>query len=355
MGGIPADPERVEAEWFTEALGMRVDHARVEPVTRQGRASRTYRAHLTSRAADSALPASVIIKCFLDDPRVQKRRLGLGTYRLEVDFYQQLAPSLAGLVPECFHAQADDQTGRWLLVLEDLGQDPGDARRAHTDVPTAARAIARIHARLWQDDRITTLLDRCVLPGMLDQRRIGATERQIATDLLREKVEKRVLPEVLIAAANAELDHHDRLAEHLRSRPFTCAHGDYHLRQVVFDRRAGDHASIIDWQTPHRASGALDLQRLVLLAGFSPAERRAVEPEALSAYHQVLCTEGVTGYRLPELEHDYRLLLHHTLMWALMEGRSDDPAAVALWRQTFVEPLESALVDHDYVELIESL
>jgi hypothetical protein len=63
----------------------------------------------------------------------------------------------------------------------------------------------------------------------------------------------------------------------------------------------------------------------------------------------------VTGYGLPELEHDYRLLLHHTLMWALMEGRSDDPAAVALWRQTFVEPLESALVDHDYVELIESL
>lgn len=86
MSGIPTDPERVEAEWFSEALGTRVDHARVEPVSRQGRASRTYRAQLTSRAADSALPASVIIKCSLDDPRVQQRRLGLGTYRLEVDF-----------------------------------------------------------------------------------------------------------------------------------------------------------------------------------------------------------------------------------------------------------------------------
>ncbi len=349
MGDVPHEPDALSPGWMSEALGARVDEVRLEPLPRQGRASRTYRVHLAAR--DDALPTRVIAKCSLPSAAVQARRLSLGTYRLEVDFYRLLAPRLSGLVPRCFHASADDDSGHFVLLLEDLGDGSIGAQDPGSDIVAAAEAIARVHARLWGDASVTRIFAHCRIPSMFDQRVIGPTDRDITAGMLQGKLDGPGLPEVLVAAVRAELDNHPRFAEHLRSRPLTFAHGDYYLDQVLFPA-AGTR--IIDWQTSQLASGAMDLQRLLLVSKLTAPQRRQLEPAAIAAYHRALCEEGVDDYSLEELQHDYRLLLHHTLMWALMFNTVSAPER-ALWYERFVEPLQSALVDHDYVALIEAL
>jgi hypothetical protein len=350
---VPTDPGELGAEWFARALGADdVEVVALEPTAEQGRASRTYRATLAS--GYPAVSTSVIVKLSLTDPAYLARRLGLGTYRLEVDFYRLVAPRLGSLVPVCHHAEADDATGHFVLVLEDLAPARA-AENIESDLLAAAEGFARIHARCWRDDAVAAVTARCVLPGMLDQRNVGPPERETTRHLLENKLRRHALPEVVVAAARAELDHHERFAAHLRSRSLTCCHGDAHLPQVMFPSNRGGRLSIFDWQTPHYGSGALDLQSLRLTAGLSPARRRALRAPLLDRYHVVLREEGVDGYSRDELEHDHLLMLHHRLMVALVLPHQETPESLALWRTRFLEPLAEELEDEDFAGMVAGL
>lgn len=350
---IPSDARELDAAWFARAL-ERGDIARVEaaPTPEQGRASRTYRARIDFA---SGQPLSLIVKISLADSGYLTRRLGLGTYRLEVDFYRVIAPRLGDLVPHCLLAQADDATGHFVLVMEDLAPARAAGEDIEADLLQAVEGFARIHARCWGDDRVAEVVSRCVLPGMLDQRKVGAVERQIAGDLLARKLQTLGLPEVIVAAVEAELANHDRFAEHLRTRQLTCCHGDAHLPQIMLPSPEGGRLAIFDWQTPHFGSGAMDLRALLITSELPLAERRALQPKLLGRYHRTLTNEGVTGYRREELEDDHRLMLHHNLMWALSMPHKETPESLNLWRTRFVEPLLGPLEDDDYVGFVECL
>ena len=58
---------------------------------------------------------------------------------------------------------------------------------------------------------------------------------------------------------------------------------------------------IIDWQTSQLASGAMDLQRLLLVSKLTTPQRRQLEPAAIAAYHRALCEERVDDHSLEQL------------------------------------------------------
>jgi hypothetical protein len=346
--------EALDAPWFTRLFGESVDVVRAQPVAEQGRAARTYRVWLDSQV--SAVPPSVIVKLSLEHEGYLQRRLALGTYRLEVDVYRLLAPRLAPLLPVCHAAEADDASGRFLIVMEDLAPAAGPGVDLASALLTCAEGLARVHARFWGDcAAVAEVTRRCVLPGMLDQRHIGPTELQITKDLLARKLASHPLPEVVVAAVEAEIRNHARLAEHLRARPLSLCHGDAHLPQFLFPTSEGGRFAIIDWQTPQLASAASDLRSLLMTSDLTIEQRRALQPRLLDRYHQVLLDEGVVGYARSVLEHDHRLTLHQRLMMMLSLPHGQSPADLELWRRRFLEPLLEPLEDDDYVGLVESL
>jgi hypothetical protein len=167
---VPTSATELDATWFTRALheSARIQRGRVArveltPLATQGKASHTYRARLGYEPEEPDAPASAIVKMSLTEPGYLARRFGLGTYRLEVDFYRLLALRLGELVPAVYVAEADDTTGHFVIAMEDLdpARPAGDDLEA--DLLATAAGIARVHARFWGDERVADVLSRCAL------------------------------------------------------------------------------------------------------------------------------------------------------------------------------------------------
>jgi hypothetical protein len=343
-----------DAAWFSRALGRDVRSVEWELLPEQGRASHCHRVWLSGEASAAG---SVVVKRSLEDPTYLTRRLGLGTYRLEVDFYLLIAPRLGDLVPTCHHADADDETGHFTIVLEDLApaRSGSSGEGVDDDVLTAVEGLARLHASYWGDDSVTQVTGRCKVPGMLDQREVGEAQRGFARHLLEAKQASHPLPEIIVEATHAVIDNHARLMERMRTRPLTCTHGDAHLPQMMFPSERGGRFAIIDFQTPHYGSGAADLSALLLTSGLSADKRALLLAPMLDRYHEGLVRAGVEEYDRQALDSDYRLMLHNRIMLALMLPHRETPEDLALWRTRLLDPLVPALREADFVGFVRSL
>src|ERR1700761_7315564 len=99
-------------EWFTRALGLpdsTVTDVKMEQVG-GGAMCRMVRASLTWDTAGS--PESVIVKFPTSDAGTLALAQAMRMYELEVRFYRDLLPHLAGLgTPACYFAELDEATG----------------------------------------------------------------------------------------------------------------------------------------------------------------------------------------------------------------------------------------------------
>jgi aminoglycoside phosphotransferase (APT) family kinase protein len=86
-----------------------------------------------------------------------------------------------------------------------------------------------------------------------------------------------------------------RLASYLAERPgpWTVAHGDYRLDNLLFGTEAGGPpVAVVDWQTVAHGPGIADLSYFIG-AGLLPDDRRAHEHDLVRAYHASLSASGV--------------------------------------------------------------
>jgi len=251
--GVPASIAEIDAAWLRQALRRDFPAARLRGFTAErigadfGFASEVHRLHLVG----DRVPPAVVVKLW--------HSASAGGLR-EVRFFEHFAPAAGPFVARCHFARGDDDSGRGMLVLEDLSHAvQGDCLDliAAPRALALAEALATLHACWWQPP---LRLDLDWLPPAPSPER-GAdwhAERR-ATFLQRypgalrgpaRRLLDQIEPRVAIA--------HRRLA----GSPATLLHRDLHLDNVLFDRRSGQPI-FLDWALVARGSPALDLAAVV--------------------------------------------------------------------------------------------
>ncbi len=307
----PDHPDGLTPAWLTAALrdsgrleaGTAVTAVEVTSVG-TGQMSDSLRLRL-SYDRDTGAPASLIAKLPSTDGATRATALALGSYENEVRFYQELAPRLPVRTPVVHLAWIDPATASFVLLLEDLAPArAGDqlAGCSPAEAAVALRELVNLHAPRWDD---STLAD---LPWLHRDPEAG---RQFLLMLLpgcwdgfRDRYRDDLGPEVHEAG--------DALFAHLEAylladtAPWTVAHGDYRLDNLLFDPdpdRPG--VTVVDWQTVTHGPGLSDVAYL-LGAGLDPAVRPTVEEGLVRDYHAGLLGAGVAGYDWDRCWADYR-------------------------------------------------
>jgi ecdysteroid kinase len=244
-------------------------------------------------------------------------------YEREVLFYREVASRLGPLVPGCYFAQYEKETGNYVILLEDLHDyRPGDqvlgcdAEEARLGLDV----LARLHSMWWHGQRrypwIPGVADELISAAMIGG---CAANWETAVDIFGG-----VMPADLQAAIPTFINALPRMFAEMAAGPQTLAHTDFRLDNLLF-ATAPEHRPlvVVDWSSVLVSKGAHDVAFL-LSQNLRTEERRAHEQELVRYYHDRLVTAGVTDYNLDECWRDYRFAALFELVYAILIGGSLD-------------------------------
>ena len=256
--GVPRSAADLTAEWLGSVMAPHSGGARLLGCDRTavgtGQVAATYRIAAQWDRPTTA-PSSLIVKVTSDDATSREAARSTRTYEIEACFYNELAGSLAVRAPRCFYAAHEAGGDGYVVVLEDLAPARQGDQIAGCTTDEAVAAIdqlPRLHAPRWGDPALAELpwLDR-VTPEALQF--TALVLGSCATGFL-ERYSSSIDDDILALV--------DRLIPRLeaylapRPRPWTVAHGDFRLDNLLF---GNERVAVVDWQTVIHGPGVGDL------------------------------------------------------------------------------------------------
>jgi hypothetical protein len=321
---IPKTIDDVSATWLSEVLNVPVTAIVPEQIGQGvGLMGDIYRVKLTPQPEN--LPASVVVKLPSSFEENRAQGVALGMFDAEVRFYRELAPEANVGLPEIYHADIEPGSADFVIVMEDLADMAmvDQATGMNLAQATAAvKVLASIHA-VWWDRVRTPELDW--IPEMIGPR-IAFVDEML----------QQIYP-VFAGQFGAELPagglelferfagNYLKVNKTLAARsPWTLAHQDYRVENIMFDPAGSDRVVVLDWQGIGRGPGAYDLA--YILGGSMETELRREHEQALvKAYHDQLLAAGVSGYSDDQAWEDYGLAhLQGGLATSMVTGGSMD-------------------------------
>ena len=263
-----------------------------------GQMGANFRLHLEFVGDHTGLPDTLVAKTSFGP--MDRRVLASGSYRTEIAFYRDIAPRVAARVPHCWGAWSNDDTTDFVLLLEDLAPREQGDQITGCSVPQARLAainLAGVHGPLWNDQWLTDHLTPYDDQQGADLDGVNPA----MVDMFLGRFGDRLTPQTR--------EVFDRTRDLLgrwfggRREPFGLVHGDYRLDNLLFDPDGRDVAAV-DWQTISLGLPCRDLAYLCA-TGLGVEDRRAAEDDIVSAYHQELLEQGVTGYDRAACRDDY--------------------------------------------------
>lgn len=250
-------------------------------------------------------PESVVVKLPSTFAENREQGVNLGMYEAEVRFYDELAERTAAGLPTIHMSKIESGTAEFAIVMEDLshlelidqtdGMDPAQAR-------AALHVLADIHAAWW--DKVQTA-ELEWIPSMVGPR-IEMVDQMLGQvwPLFVERFADR-LPDGGVEVGAEFSQNYLRLNRKLADRaPWTLAHQDYRVENLMFGDPSEDEVVVIDWQGLGRGPGAYDVA--YLLGGSMDTElRREHEADLVDAYHARLAANGIDDYPLDQARADY--------------------------------------------------
>jgi len=228
----------------------------------------------------------------------------------EVAFYRDVAPSMpSGIVPRCFAAHWDNETGTWHLLLEDLSDSHFVATRwpvppEFAQCEAIVRTRARCQAAFWDDPRLGVGIGSWQDAHAHEEatRAMVAHFSRFADEMGdRLSAERRSLYERMFDSA-------PRLAQrYLSRRNMTIIQGDAHIWNCFLPKDgARDGGRLFDWDAWQVNTGSDDLACMMAQQWY-PDLRRRFESRLLDCFHDELVARGVRSYDRRALQDDYRL------------------------------------------------
>jgi hypothetical protein len=288
--------EDLTAPWLSGILGRDVDELAVEQVG-TGQIGTCFRLRIGGPGSSD----TVLVKLPPPDPAA--RDMMAGAYRGEVRFYQQVAPTVAVRTPACHHAEIAEDSGDFVIVLEDLAPAEQGDQIAGCSVDQARDSVvnlAGLHGPRWCDGTLPDV-DTLSVNGP-DEIALLLEMWGPTTDLFLDGLGDLVAP-----ADAATLRDCGSVVERWllgRSERFGLVHGDYRLDNLLFPPDGAAGVAAVDWQT---LSLALPARDLAYFTGTSLTvdDRRAHERDLVAAYHSALLSYDVRDYSLEDCWDDY--------------------------------------------------
>lgn len=300
----PTRPDAMDAAWLARALGQPATSINgfTARAVGTGQMCDSFRLSLDWRdGPGQGRPATIIAKCPSLDPASRAIAGQLGSYRLEVGWYSQLADQVAVARPHCHFSSIEADGIEFLLLLADLAPATQGDQLVGADaraIDAAVDQAAALHAALWNApelDQISWLQrdTRPMVRAMFPALYAGFRERYagiLASDVLD-------LGRAIV----------ERLESYLERTPAarTLTHGDFRIDNLLF-APAGDQCWVVDWQTLGIGSGATDIAYLVGTSVADAAQRRDSDVHAFDRWLTALAAQGVETDR-DRLWTDYRV------------------------------------------------
>jgi len=353
----PSSPEAITARWLTRVLRAggalavgRVTDLAVERLgAGAGFMSVLARLRIDHERPGADAPASLIVKFPSRHAGAARMDAAFGHYRREFRFYIQIATEGGACAPRIHHAAFDEESGGFVIVMEDLVPATAADQVAGMSGEAAAAAIdaiAAFHARWWG----------VPLAGARAWLGDGAARARALEEQSRELWPAYEAFAGAALSANARsvgaalVERVAALAARAAGRPSTVIHGDFRADNLMFG--AGP-ARIIDWQLTARAPGAFDIAYL-LTSSLDADARRAAERSLIARYQRRLVEYGVAGYTLADAIADYRLGALIGWCWPIVgAGMLDlsDARGAALFR-VWAARMSAAVDDLDLAALV---
>ncbi len=315
---LPEGQDCITAEWMTQALkaGGEIDPMAVTALAFEGVGSGVglmgsiLRCHLTYANASDGRPDSVIVKMASSRHKNLSLAKKLGLYKREYDFYRLLSDHAPIRSPKLFFADFDDETHRFVLILEDfhaMAMVDQSVGADESQAMVAIRAAARLHGFYWNKERFLTESGF----GHVFNRKRRLIFQAMYSAYLETTLRNfnycftprtRHLAESLGAG----------MAQHLKTRanmPRTLTHGDFRLDNMFFGTAGTDEFAAIDWQVSGLYSGLRDVSYF-LAGSVLPETRRKIEKDVLQEYYGLLRSSSVEDFTYEECWRQYRA---HTL------------------------------------------
>jgi hypothetical protein len=320
MTTIPASIDEVTAEWLAEVTGFEVTDAVVEQIgVGVGVSSALYRVRLRGPAC----PDSVIVKLPALDPAAVFTSTMLRMYIREVRFFTELARRSPVRVPAGLHAAVDEETSRFVLVMEDMGQmrvvDQVEGMSA-TDAERAVDELSAWHATWWRqadelaEAGVTVSLDDPIYPAVLPV--VFAEGWEKVTGALD-------LPPPILDVGPRFAEAIPRLMRDLCRAPTTVFHGDYRADNILF--AADGSVVLLDFQLIGTGSGAYDLAYFITQS-LSPEVAAEHERALFDRWTAGLLAGGVPADDLGRMWEDYRKAALFCLVYPVVASRGMDLA-----------------------------
>jgi aminoglycoside phosphotransferase (APT) family kinase protein len=286
MTTIPSNTDELTPAWFGEVLETEVRSVELA----DAHSGTTGRALVRIDGDD--LPDTLFVKLqpFPEEQRSFLRMTGLGV--AEARFYAG-ATSLPVRAPRSWYAAHDDETGSFIMVLEDLvAAGCRFATPEDDDVLAVAESLmeelAALHATYWEQD-IPWLGTHSLTSGGGDEQKQraagGAALVQSAIDQFAAD-----LPPAFGELGALYTERYLEVGRLFNEGPRTLIHGDDHIGNLfVEDGRTGFY----DWAVASRYPGMRDVA--YFLCNSLPTElRRDEEASLIGRYRQGLADRGIT-------------------------------------------------------------
>ena len=250
-------------------------------------------------AEASDLPTSFIGKCPLDDDMARMFNMVMQAYKRECGFYRDLADVVPMTVPAAYVNLYDAETDRAVMLLERIDGEPGDifAGCSVEQMEALLVALARLHGQFWMDPAINGLDWKMDWLSETWQLGIPLVEHHWhSLTASRPDMVSAALDEVL---HRTWIDDIGSGLAKVNERPWTLAHNDYELDNIIFTEASGggDAFTVLDWQTAMKSHPGVDIGWL--LSSADTEEIVAEEASLLDAYRAELHRAGG-----PQWSHD---------------------------------------------------
>ena len=290
----------------------------------------------------------MVIKMPTDDEGRLRALSALGMFHREYHFYRKLAFKTPDITPRVYFVETNAECTMGIIGLEDLSEmrtvRHGEALPMDDGV-AGVKVLAKLHAQWWGRSDLDQH-DWLMRPGLYFD---GARAQQLtatAQAVVRDHGDQ--FSDGVIDVMRAFPSALPEIERRWASEPSTLCMGDAQGENMFFSGSGNDiRVRLIDWQTPTRSAGMLDIANFLVMT-FEPEERRSIEDDLLAEYHSELIARGVCDYTFEQLETDFRWALFHPLIMMLRTVPLVGDRAVAR-----IAPRLEALVDWGCVELLE--
>ncbi len=311
---FPREATDITPDWLSQILGATVASVSSEQIgIGVGLLGRLYRLTLEG----TGVPSSVILKLPTLDVGARSNVVApLRFYEKEIAFYKEAAGRTPLQTASVYHAEFDDASGDFILLLEDLVERRMEDQIAGCpikDAETAIDALALMHAHWWNSDGFPAWLPQysdqpypLVIAGMYQQALPRALEvfGDHISPRFRDFAER--YPSLV-----------PWFMENLSVPPFTLCHGDFRLDNLFFGTDASHpDLTVVDWQICFKGRGAYDVAYFISQS-LRTDVRREHETRLKQRYLDALAARGIT---YDDFELDYAKTVTYCFIYAVVSA-----------------------------------